>query len=392
MNRGQPFDVAIAGEGPAASVMALTLIEAGARVALFGEFREKGTRSGHGECLPPAGTTWLRHLGLEEHLRSPSLLPIVAQRSCWGSEQIETSELIQSAHGTAWILDRSEFDQWLLQAAVERGAARLAQRRGPIARTDGQWNFETTEGSAHARYLVDATGRRASVAHGLGARTECHDRLVALAFRASTIATTDRDATTYIESAPDGWWYSCRTGPRERLVAYFTDADLLARTSAGRRNDFRDRLERTGPLKKTLATHDYQLRDEWETAIARNSHLHPLCGDGWLAVGDAAIGHDPLGGHGILAAMDSARWAAHSLVEAARGRSEAFATYASFLEERHRAYRRHLSRLYSAEERWSSRPFWMRRTVRRWGRGVHRRQQVGYRPLHRRQVRQLDDQ
>ena len=39
-----------------------------AEVAPAGTHLEQGTRWGHGECLPPAGTTWLRHLGLEEPL------------------------------------------------------------------------------------------------------------------------------------------------------------------------------------------------------------------------------------------------------------------------------------------------------------------------------------
>lgn len=363
MPRRLAFDVAILGDGPAAAATAFPLAEAGARVAIVGPARKRAARMGHGECLPPAGKTWLRHFGVAERLEAEGALPIVSQHSYWGSARNESSELIHGAHGGGWIVDRRKFDEWLRGAAVRGGATRLKKSAGTILRRRQSWSLPTAEGTVEARYLVDATGRAASAAHQLGAQTLCQDRLVAIALRASSPRSTDQDLTTCIEAAEAGWWYTCRTGPRERIVAWFTDADLLPKTAAGRRRDFHDRLNNSAPLTETLRTHGYRLGDRLEIAVARNSRLDPLQGDGWLAVGDAATAHDPLGGHGILSAMDSGRWAARSLVEAAKGDSQAFGMYASFLDERHRAYQRHLARVYSAETRWASHPFWKRRIV-----------------------------
>ena len=357
------FDVAILGDGPAASATAFPLAKAGARVAFIGPARKNMARTGHGECLPPGGNTWLRYFGVAERLRAEGALPIVSQRSCWGSAEIESSELIQGAYGGGWIVDRKKLDAWLRDAAVASGAIPLRKRPGAVSRTGGVWTLATAEGTVKARYLVDATGRAALASHQLGARTLCRDRLVAIALRVGTPRSTDQDRTTYVEAAATGWWYSCRTGPRERIVAWFTDADLLAKTSAGRRRDFHDGVKESDGLKDMLTTHGYHLENRLEVAVARNSRLDSLEGDGWLAVGDAATAHDPLGGHGILSAMDSGRWAARALVESAKGDREAFKLYASFLDERHRAYQRHLARVYSAETRWAARPFWKRRIV-----------------------------
>lgn len=357
------FDVAILGDGPAAAATAFPLAKAGARVALVSSTRKNTARTGHGECLPPAGNTWLRYFGVAERLRDQGALPIVAQRSCWGSIEIDSSELIRGPYGGGWIVDRAQLDEWLRQAAIAAGAVSLRKRPGPVSRTRGSWDLATAEGTASARYLVDATGRAASAAHKLGARTLCPDRLVAIALRARTQRSSDQDRSTYVESAPTGWWYSCRTGPQERIVTWFTDADLLRKTAAGRLRDFHDRLNESVGLKDMLTTHAYDPGSRIEVAIARNSRLDRLHGDGWLAVGDAATAHDPLGGHGILSAMDAGRWAARALVETAKGDTGAFRLYASFLDERHRAYQRHLARVYSAETRWAGRPFWKRRIV-----------------------------
>lgn len=360
MHKDETFDVAIVGDGPSASVAALTLREAGARVVILAA-PAKGARRGHGECLPPAGTTWLQHLGLGGALKSCGVLPIVAQRSRWGADTVESSDLIRSAHGGAWIVDRAKFDRLLLEAATSRGTTLIAcsDPRGP--RTGDRWHLEGDGCRVQARFLVDATGRQATLARRLGARTRYHDRLVALARCANTSEESDVDATTLIESTSEGWWYSCRTGPQERVLAFFTDADLLPPGPQERARMFERQLSATDLLAGILNTHRYRQGADPTIAMARSSCLDPPGGDGWLATGDAAAAHDPLCGHGIIAAMDGARWAALALVAAARGRSNARDTYASFLRERYRAYRFQLARLYRAETRWPTRPFWRRR-------------------------------
>lgn len=363
MHRDETFDVAIVGGGPGASVAALTLREAGARVAILAA-PAKGARRGHGECLPPAGTTWLQHLGLGGALKSCGVLPIVAQRSRWGADTVESSDLIRSAHGGAWIVDRAELDRILLEAATGRGTTLLPSPDPRVVREGDLWSIEADGSAVRARYLIDATGRRAAIAHRLGARTRCHDRLVVLARRATTHETSDVDSTTLIESTSEGWWYSCRTGPRERLLAFFTDADLLPTGREARVRLLERQLAKTDLLAGIVATHRYCQDGEVRSAIARSSILDPLCGQGWLAAGDAAAAHDPLCGHGIIAAMDGSRWAALSLIAAARGRADAMDTYAAFVRERHRAYRLRLADLYAAETRLQTHPFWLRRRGR----------------------------
>jgi hypothetical protein len=58
------------------------------------------------------------------------------------------------------------------------------------------------------------------------------DRLVAVAGILRSSTDEDRDLTTTVESAVDGWWYTARIPNRKRIVIYFTDGDLLKRYGA----------------------------------------------------------------------------------------------------------------------------------------------------------------
>src|SRR5207249_3516673 len=82
-----------------------------------------------------------------------------------------------------------------------------------------------------ARFLVDATGGRASIARHLGsARLSPRDDhlLCAAMYYARPGYTTQAPGPTLLEAVADGWWYSA-TLPRDRLVVTFmTDADRCA--------------------------------------------------------------------------------------------------------------------------------------------------------------------
>src|SRR5438067_141230 len=77
--------------------------------------------------------------------------------------------------------------------------------------------------AVRARWLIDATGRRGAGLSGPPARS---DRLVAsvATFRA---APGDVDARSWVEAVEGGWWYTAPVPGRRRVLAYFTDSDLL---------------------------------------------------------------------------------------------------------------------------------------------------------------------
>jgi flavin-dependent dehydrogenase len=355
--------VVVLGDGPAGAVAALTLAESGARVVLLGARRGGAAAARTGQCLPAQGSTWMRALGLVDAFRAGPHLPLVANRSAWSSHQIEAEDLIRGAHGHSWMLERNAFDARLREAATSRGAVHV-MARGRIAvdaSLDG-WRFRLQSGSARvidAGFAIDASGRASVLALRNGAGRRAHDRLVAAVGR-FTSQEDDVDQTTLVEAVAEGWWYSCRLGPRERVVSLFTDGDLLPRGRADRVAFVAERLGETRHVRHLLAAMGYAPEGAPEVVLANSAQLDRPAGARWIAAGDAAASHDPLCGHGLIAAMDSGRHAAAALVALARG-DAAMAGYCDVAAQRYRQYRRDLAESYAAQPRWESSPFWARR-------------------------------
>lgn len=80
-----------------------------------------------------------------------------------------------------------------------------------------------------------------------------------------------------------------------------------------------------------------------------------------MATGDAAVTYDPLCGHGLIGAMDSARYAAVALIELARSKGCAPEYYAIGMTAGYQCYRNELRAYYGPESRWENSQFWSRR-------------------------------
>src|SRR5262249_48910808 len=70
-----------------------------------------------------------------------------------------------------------------------------------------------------------------------------------------------RDARTLVEAAPDGWWYAALVPSGERVVAYFTDADLADRAALLTPEGFLARLDRSRLVREALSSHGSTLAD-----------------------------------------------------------------------------------------------------------------------------------
>jgi flavin-dependent dehydrogenase len=323
----------VIGGGPAGSAASVTLARDGRSVLLLVDQLPGRTR-GIGEGAPP---------GLDravddvfgpgtfvpgDHLRS------LGNRAAWGSDELVVTDFMFNPFGCGWHLDRSAFDARLLAAAAAAGATVASAAEAP---TD-------------APVVIDASGRRAEHARGRGARRVTGDRLAAVVTTyGNAERDTDGDATTTVEAAVDGWWYTCPIPDRRRVVAFLTDGDLLSAALRSRRG-FDARARHTTHVGDLLAG---GLPTEPRVVAAGTAHLDPPVGPGWLATGDAAASFDPLSSQGILTAVLMGR-------EAAR-RIDDPATHAARYGEVIADYERQRRATYRLEERWPTSPFWARR-------------------------------
>ncbi|WP_254897597.1 tryptophan 7-halogenase [Kitasatospora sp. NA04385] len=353
----------MAGGGPAGVAAASVLVRAGRRVLLVDAGRGPAPV---GEALPAAARVLLRDLGAERVL-TDGHLPCLANRSAWGSPALGSVDSILDPHGHGWHLDRPRFDRQLRGLARTQGV-HLAERttvRLPVRTPDGGWTVELRgpeRRSVHCRWLVDATGRRAALARTLGARVLTRDRLIAVHLTLAPADPPPADTTTTVESAPDGWWYTAPLPTGHRLLAWYTDTDTDAApgTPAGAEGFLR-RLAVTRHVGPLAAVHPRPAAGGPRRAPAHSARLDPVCGEGWIAAGDAAVAFDPLSSQGILTALFTgvrAGQAVHARLGGERGAPGEYVRAVAAVRETYlRNHRAH----YAAERRWPDRPFWRRR-------------------------------
>ncbi len=364
-------DVAIAGGGPGGAAAAIALAKQGQRVLMADVGTGRWPRIGEG--LPPSARALLRELGVldqvlaEGHRRSPGTVAF------WGSDTAHTEDTLFGLHGDGLQLDRARFDAGLRTAAHAAGAqvfdrARLRLLEPGDAQTPHTLELRIGEAASQqvqARWLIDASGRSASLARALGAQRIAHDRLLAFHQRLTGGAATDRDGRTWVEAVANGWWYSVLLPSGERLIAYLSD--FSGEHGAAERRGLLtgeglwDALRLAPQLHALCVGHGWRPHGAVQGADASSTELDHAGGERWLAVGDAAMGFDPLSSKGIANALYTGLRAAGVIWACERGDADAVGGYARLVREIHRDYRGQCLGFYAAERRWLLSGFWRRR-------------------------------
>lgn len=375
--------VAVIGGGPAGATAALLLARAGLAVALIerdaaqDDVAETGWKIGEG--LPPLARPLLQRLGLWEGFIAAGHLPSYGNCAAWGGAPMLDHSFIFDPHGHGWHLHRRRFDQMLRQQAAAAGA--LCYRGAHVAnarRAAEHWQLELASSSSsalagqerlEARFVVDASGRSSWFARRQGARRVNEDGLVALVALLAPaddlpVAELDCDSLTMVEAAADGWWYASLLAGGDLVLAYLSDGDLAATKAARDGAGWLRLLEQTKYLASRVARYGYRIRRGPRIVSANSSRLDRVMGDGWVAVGDAALAYDPLSSQGILAALETGAQAAAAIGVYLDGDRAALGRYAQSINARWELYLASLRFFYGQERRWPASPFWQRRLTR----------------------------
>jgi flavin-dependent dehydrogenase len=167
------------------------------------------------------------------------------------------------------------------------------------------------------------------------------------------------DQRTWLEAAENGWWYSAVLPERRLALAYMTDVDLLPPPPRDLDGFAMRELQRTALTLLRLPC-DCQASG-FRLVSATSYRMDRVIGRNWVAVGDAAMGWDPLSGQGISKALEGGLRAADALLAVRDGSPTSLEEYATWIADEFDDYRRAYARYYRAEARWPQSRFWQRR-------------------------------
>lgn len=350
MNAPTEVDVAVIGAGPAGSCLANLLVRTGLRVAIVE--RTGFPRYHVGESLTGISTPILEDLGVVEEMDRRQFPPKRGVKVIGAGAH---NEFFVPVLNPTWQVRRDEFDQLLLERAVERGVT-LVQGLVEATLHDGErvvgLRYRSTRGAtneaavAHgepqelrARFVADCSGQSCLMSRlGVASRREVDDvfsRQIALftQFDGARRDPGQMGNNTFIFYGQHlHWAWFIPLSPTLTSVGVVVPSAKVTELGGpeaafewGRANinpelAGRFNLARQVSPVRALANYSYRI-DRYR-------------GEGWCCVGDAHQFIDPIFSFGVSFALVEAREASAAIVDVLAGADEAerMGRYVAFCE------------------------------------------------------------
>lgn len=365
-------DIAIIGNGVAGKVAALVLAQQAPalRVVTLAPPIKSCVMPRVGEQLSASAQPILESLSLWASFNRQGYVEVNTAFSVWGTPLLQERHRLGTQSVGGWSLDRRHFDAWLnAEVHAQTEVRRVDGTARRLRFAAGEVLIELRARRVlKARFVVDATGRRAVIAGKQTTRSK-HDRLIG-EYNYFLQVDGDVEPTTgpLIEARPDGWLYSALLPQRRMVVCWFTDSDLLPKRldKTQRAQDWRERILASDVTRRRLTSAGYDIdRPEFPTcahADAGTQANAAVFGAQWIAVGDAALAVDPLSSHGIVTALWSGKVGAEAVIAALQqGNLDPMEAYGASVQQGFAQYRQDHRRYYAAEGRFKDEAFWRRR-------------------------------
>jgi flavin-dependent dehydrogenase len=274
-------------------------------------------------------------------------------------------DAIADPDGHGWQIDRAKFEQQLRAEAVRRGTEWEAPARIVAVEFNGhRWTIRCTkhgrEFSVSARILIDAAGRGSRCVAPKMAKRLIHDKLSSTWLLARDVQLPG--GTVQIEAEAGGWWYAAPLPNGLGVLAFHTDSDLPEARAVRAPGLLLERARDLPLLGEWVAENTWR-RAEFGYCAAHGAWLDHAAGDGWLAIGDAAISFDPLAGQGLFNALYLGLSAAKAADRILSGERDARIQYAAEVTRVRDVYVARHAAWYRLEHRWARQPFWSRRAA-----------------------------
>ncbi len=330
IDQPKTHDVIIVGGGPAGTVTALNLLKSGVKPLIVE--RDPFPRYHIGESLTGEVGGRLRELGLEDRLKA-SNYPIKHGVTVYGPNGQNTFWVPVMRRGedgelhatTTWQVRRSEFDQMLLDAAVERGATLLRARADkPLLDGDQvvglrvRHNDGTTE-DHFSRVLVDASGQSTFLANSDAPTGEKYrgryDKQVAVfsQVRGTIRDLGDASGNTIIFYKTKGHWaWFIPLDDDIVSVGVVVQGQYFSSQKLSKEDFLRQEL-RTLNSELTRRVPNLDFCEDVHSVSNYSYHVKQFTGKGFLCVGDSHRFVDPIFSFGVNFAFHEARLASQAI-------------------------------------------------------------------------------
>jgi flavin-dependent dehydrogenase len=335
-------DVVVMGGGPAGSVTAALLAQAGASVVVVE--RERFPRLHPGEGIAPGSLAVLDGLDLRAPLADRYTLRGGTRVTCarTGRTQRFAYDDAYADLGPGFIAPRAHLDDALLRRAAELGAEVLTPAsledvlfEGGRARGVRISLPDSTRLGFVARVIVDATGQESLLARRLDAREPIAglDRAAMFAWwQHAARHEGDEEGDLEAVVTPHGWiWHAPLPGVVSSVGALCSPAWTRNRQRGESTDDFYARtLDDAAPVRAMVRRATRLTPARAQSGFAFTAPRR--AGDGWVLVGDAAGFVDPLFDSGMHLAIGGGAEAARAVLDALAAddvSAQRFARYAA---------------------------------------------------------------
>lgn len=313
------YHAIVVGGGPAGSVTARLLADAGCRVLLL----DKAAFPRHKACsdyLNPAAVCELSELGLADALRAARPHPMQAMRVYAPGDRMfqATFRDVEPGH-VALGLSRARFDHLLLLRAAAAGVEiRERAHVRDLVLNDGrvvgvQVSCGEVRETIRAQIIVGADGHHSVVSRRLGLDAPVRwPRRTGLAAHFRGLGRLGDWGELHV--APGGYAGLALLEDGLATVTLVTDAEAVAQRSGSIEAYYNEKLADIPLVREMVAGVERAGPIRGVGPLARR--VRKRAGDGFLLVGDAAGFLDPFTGEGIYKALSGARLAAPVIVSA----------------------------------------------------------------------------
>lgn len=357
-NDKNTYQVIIVGGGPAGIATAITLHARGIQCCVI-EAQKTPIRKA-GEAIPPNAKPLLKQLGILSLVEDKKHQIYYGNKVYWGSDEFAQKEFISDRLGHGFLLDRLHFENQLQDLYKKTHypfykGFKLKKVTSTVSGVEAIIENTTETTVLKSNFIIDATGRKASICRHLGIQKENLDTQFAITF--NNTLSEEIPNEIIVEATKKGWWYVAPYNKNEVTMMFFTLKTLLP--AKENYNTFlQQELQQTQHLSKLI---DRISCLNYKIMPAGTSCLQIPFGKNWLAVGDAAYSFDPISSYGITSALASGFYGAHAVADYLNGKQEALNAYRYIVENAFQAYLQKLMTHYTTEKRWTNSYYWTHR-------------------------------